>query len=43
MIDQYTSQNIKKSIGFTSLGQLRYLSALKHVDAVVGNSSSGIA
>jgi GDP/UDP-N,N'-diacetylbacillosamine 2-epimerase (hydrolysing) len=27
---------------FTSLGQLRYLSCLKHVDAVVGNSSSGI-
>lgn len=27
---------------FTSLGQLRYLSCLKHVDGVVGNSSSGI-
>jgi len=27
---------------FTSLGQLRYLSALQFVDAVVGNSSSGI-
>lgn len=26
----------------TSLGQLRYLSAVKEVDAVVGNSSSGI-
>lgn len=25
-----------------SLGQLRYLSALQYVDAVVGNSSSGI-
>jgi GDP/UDP-N,N'-diacetylbacillosamine 2-epimerase (hydrolysing) len=27
---------------FDSLGQLRYLSCLKHVDAVVGNSSSGL-
>jgi len=28
---------------FTSLGQLRYLSCVQHVDAVVGNSSSGLA
>jgi GDP/UDP-N,N'-diacetylbacillosamine 2-epimerase (hydrolysing) len=27
---------------FNSLGQLRYLSCLAHVDAVVGNSSSGL-
>ena len=27
---------------FTSLGQLRYLSCIAHVDGVVGNSSSGI-
>ena len=27
---------------FTSLGQLKYLSCLKHVDAVIGNSSSGL-
>ena len=27
---------------FTSLGQLRYLSTLQHIDAVIGNSSSGI-
>lgn len=27
---------------FTSLGQQRYLSLMKHVDAVVGNSSSGL-
>jgi GDP/UDP-N,N'-diacetylbacillosamine 2-epimerase (hydrolysing) len=27
----------------TSLGQLRYLSCMKYVDAVVGNSSSGLA
>ena len=42
MIDRYTVKYPKKSIGFTSLGQLRYLSALKYVDAVVGNSSSGL-
>jgi GDP/UDP-N,N'-diacetylbacillosamine 2-epimerase (hydrolysing) len=28
---------------FTSLGQLRYLSCIAHVDGVVGNSSSGLA
>jgi GDP/UDP-N,N'-diacetylbacillosamine 2-epimerase (hydrolysing) len=28
---------------YTSLGQLRYLSCLRQVDAVVGNSSSGLA
>lgn len=27
---------------FTSLGQLKYLSAMKHAQAVIGNSSSGI-
>ena len=42
MIDGYVSQNNHKSISFTSMGQIRYLSAMKHVDAVVGNSSSAI-
>ena len=28
---------------YTSLGHLRYLSCLKYVDLVVGNSSSGLA
>ena len=42
MIDDYTNRNSKKSIGFISLGQLKYLSSLQYVDAVVGNSSSGI-
>ncbi|CAG0938204.1 partial GDP/UDP-N,N'-diacetylbacillosamine 2-epimerase (hydrolyzing), partial [Candidatus Brocadiaceae bacterium] len=36
------SANPSKAIVFTSLGQLRYLSALQYVDAVVGNSSSGL-
>ena len=43
MIDEYVSTKKKTSaISFTSMGQLRYMSAMKHVDAVVGNSSSGI-
>ena len=43
MIDDYVAKNDHKSKGFNSLGQLRYLSALKHVDAIVGNSSSGLS
>ncbi len=42
MIVDYVAKNPNKSIAFKSLGQLRYLSALQFVDAVVGNSSSGI-
>lgn len=43
MCDEYATNNHHKSICFTSLGQLRYLSALQYVDAMVGNSSSGLA
>lgn len=32
----------KNSCAFTSLGQVRYLSCLRYVDGVVGNSSSGL-
>lgn len=42
MIDDYVGNNGDKAIAFTSLGQLRYLSALQYVDAMVGNSSSGL-
>lgn len=42
MIDAYVSSNSHKALVFKSLGQLRYLSALRHVDFVIGNSSSGI-
>ncbi|WP_373072014.1 UDP-N-acetylglucosamine 2-epimerase [Sulfurimonas sp.] len=42
MIDEYVSKNPQKSVAFASLGMLRYFSALTYVDAVVGNSSSGI-
>jgi len=41
MIDEFVKKH-SNSIAFTSLGQLRYLSALRYIDAVVGNSSSGI-
>jgi len=43
MIDSYVINNANKSAVFTSLGQLRYLSALLYIDAMVGNSSSGLA
>ncbi|BAO56741.1 UDP-N-acetylglucosamine 2-epimerase [Nonlabens marinus] len=43
LIDEYVSKNPKTSCAFKSLGQLRYLSALKYVDVVLGNSSSGLA
>jgi GDP/UDP-N,N'-diacetylbacillosamine 2-epimerase (hydrolysing) len=42
LIDEYVLKNPQKAIAFTSLGQLRYLSALQYVDMVVGNSSSGL-
>lgn len=32
----------KNAVAFNSLGQLKYLSCLKHVDGAIGNSSSGI-
>lgn len=42
MIDEYVEANRERAVAFISLGQVRYLSALQHVDVVVGNSSSGI-
>ena len=42
MIDDYATAYPKKVMAFTNLGQLRYLSAMKFVDGVIGNSSSGI-
>jgi len=42
MIDRFVFENQDSTIAFTSLGQLRYLSALQHIDGVVGNSSSGL-
>lgn len=43
MIDEYVAGNADKAISFINLGQLRYLSSMQFVDALVGNSSSGIA
>jgi GDP/UDP-N,N'-diacetylbacillosamine 2-epimerase (hydrolysing) len=42
MIDDYISANSYKAIAFTSMGQLLYLSAMRYVDLILGNSSSGI-
>ena len=42
LIDDYVIRNHERAIVFTSMGQFGYLSAMKHVNAVVGNSSSGI-
>lgn len=42
MIDDFSSKNKKRCAAYTSLGQLRYLSAVRQCCAVVGNSSSGI-
>jgi GDP/UDP-N,N'-diacetylbacillosamine 2-epimerase (hydrolysing) len=41
MIEQFVSEH-SNSKAYTSLGQLNYLSCVKHVDGVVGNSSSGL-
>lgn len=42
MTDDYVATHSGKAACFTSLGYLRYLSALQDVDVVVGNSSSGL-
>lgn len=43
MAQSYCFKNPEKAIFAISLGQLRYLSAIKHADIVLGNSSSGIS
>ena len=43
MIENFVAQNPVSRKAYTSLGQIRYLSCLSHVDGVVGNSSSGLA
>lgn len=42
MMEKYVITHPKKAALFASLGTLRYLSVMKHVTAIVGNSSSGI-
>ncbi|MDC1418117.1 UDP-N-acetylglucosamine 2-epimerase [Candidatus Thioglobus sp.] len=41
MVDDYVAKN-DNTIAFKSMGQLNYLSALQFMDAVLGNSSSGL-
>jgi len=42
MLENYANKNPKRVFAIPSLGQKRYLSAVKHSAAVIGNSSSGI-
>ena len=42
LINEYVNTHPEQSMVIHSLGKVRYLSALKYVSAVVGNSSSGI-
>ena len=42
MINAFVKNNSDRTTAFSDLGQVRYLSLLKFVDVVVGNSSSGI-
>ena len=42
MVDSYAMAHPDRVMAATSLGQLNYLSAMRHCAAVVGNSSSGI-
>lgn len=42
LLEAYAQKQPQRVLAIPSLGQLRYLSAVKHAAAVVGNSSSGI-
>ncbi|HDC4521356.1 MULTISPECIES: UDP-N-acetylglucosamine 2-epimerase [Enterobacter cloacae complex] len=42
ILEQYAKNQAGRVFAIPSLGQLRYLSALKHSTMVIGNSSSGI-
>ena len=42
IVEEFVAQ-YSNARAYTSLGQLRYLSCISHVDGVVGNSSSGLA
>ena len=41
-LDAFAARHAERTRVYTSLGQLRYLSLMAQVDAVVGNSSSGL-
>ncbi|WP_342324535.1 UDP-N-acetylglucosamine 2-epimerase [Kosakonia sp. BYX6] len=42
LLDDYARQQPDRVLAIPSLGQIRYLSAVKYAAAVIGNSSSGI-
>jgi len=42
LIDNFSEENGMNVLAVTSMGTLRYLSTMKHVNFVMGNSSSGI-
>ena len=42
LLEEYAALNPTRVIAIPSLGQVRYLSAIKYASAVIGNSSSGI-
>lgn len=42
LLKDYAAKQSQRVLAIPSLGQVRYLSAIKHAAAVVGNSSSGI-
>ena len=42
LIDAFAEENVSRVRVFTSMGTHLYLSAMKHVDLVIGNSSSGL-
>jgi UDP-N-acetylglucosamine 2-epimerase (non-hydrolysing) len=42
LLEAYAAKQTQRVLAIPSLGQVRYLSAIKHAAAVVGNSSSGI-
>lgn len=41
LVDEFVAEH-PNAISFVSLGQLRFLSCIRHVDGVIGNSSSGL-
>jgi UDP-hydrolysing UDP-N-acetyl-D-glucosamine 2-epimerase len=42
LVEDFAADNVERARVFTSLGHSRYLSLMSQVDAVVGNSSSGL-
>ncbi len=42
ILDEFANSQPKRVMTIDTLGQQRYLSAIRHVDVVIGNSSSGI-